>query len=532
MANNNFYVDISPEMQLYKILQRQSYGIDTALAEFVDNSVQSFVDKERAIKSIDGPDTSLEILITISSKNNQIVIEDNAGGINRENFQRAIRMGNEKGFKHVPGSLSVYGIGMKSSAVWFSDTWSIETSALGSKEKLSTTFDLNKLLNSGETEIEVKTDTEEVKKHYTKIIINNCIRDLKDKNEYFKDSVLPYLQETFFKFDSVSINLVYDGFTLETEEAFLKTPTPLDFPPVDKDGDTISDKSKEWRKTINFDYEGKAVRGFIMIMEKGGYHSPGIRLLRNRRVIKGTQGGRRQNKPEVLLKTSNKFSSQRVYGEISLNDFPVNFTKTDFDEGLEGLYKRLKIELTGDPPGTENDYLHQTEYFRKRPKTKKPDSEKPEEQEAKPETSEKPSRPKIEKNIPFSSDLRKLLAQLENKKMERLYWSLSRISLIQHPVLAYVGMWTLLESLATYMGKTSTISFESFYSAEINNFIKDKGKRSQFKLSIGDIHSKGNANKHSDVYEVIDARQLVSDFKSIEKFLIHCADLAVKRGSP
>ena len=123
---------------------------------------------------------------------------------------------------------------MKSSAVWFSDTWSIETSALGSREKLSTTFDLNKLLNSGETEIEVKTDTEEVKKHYTKIIINNCIRDLEDKNEYFKDSLLPYLQETFFKFDSVSINLVYDGFTLETEEAFLKTPTPLDFPPVDK----------------------------------------------------------------------------------------------------------------------------------------------------------------------------------------------------------------------------------------------------------------------------------------------------------
>ena len=73
MANNNFYVDISPEMQLYKILQRQSYGIDTALAEFVDNSVQSFVDKERAIKSIDGPDASLQILITISSKNNQLL---------------------------------------------------------------------------------------------------------------------------------------------------------------------------------------------------------------------------------------------------------------------------------------------------------------------------------------------------------------------------------------------------------------------------------------------------------------------------
>lgn len=523
MANNNFYVDISPEMQLYKILQRQSYGIDTALAEFVDNSVQSFIDKQNAIKSIDGPDASLKVLITIDSKSRQIVIEDNAGGINRENFRRAIRMGNEKGFKHAPESLSVYGIGMKSSAVWFSNTWSIETSALGSKDKLSTTFDLDKLLDSGKTEIEVKIGTEETKKHYTKIIINNCLRDLKDKDEYFKDSLLPYLQETFFKFEAASINIVYDGLMLRSDKAFLKTPTPLDSPLVDRNGETKSDKSKKWKKTINFDYEGKIVRGFIMIMDPGGYRSPGIRLLRNRRVIKGTQGGGRQNKPDLLLKTSNKYSSQRIYGEISLNDFPVNFTKTDFDEDLDGLYRRLKTELIGNSPGTENDYLHQTEFFRKN-KTRKSGRKR--------KKSQSGTKPTIEEKISISNDFKKLLAQLENKKMERLYSSLCGISLIDHPVLAYVGTWTLLESLSTYMGKKPQISFESFYGAKISEFARNKNERGQFKFPIKDIHSRGNLNKHSDVYEVIDARQLVSDFKSIEKFLIHCANLAIKRSSP
>lgn len=522
MADNNFYVDISPEMQLYKILQRQSYGIDTALAEFVDNSVQSFVDKEKAIKSIDGPDASLKVSITIDSKKKQIVIEDNAGGINREDFQRAIRMGNEKGFKHAPESLSVYGIGMKSSAVWFSNTWSIETSALGSKEKLITTFDLDKLLDSGETQIEVETDTEEFKKHYTKIIINNCLRDLEDGEEYFKDNVLPYLKETFFKFDAVSITIVYDGLMLQTNKAFLKTPTPLDYPPVDRNGETKSDKSKKWRKTIDFNYEDRVVRGFIMIMDPGGYRSPGIRLLRNRRVIKGTQGGGRQNKPEVLLKTSNKFSSQRVYGEISLNDFPVNFTKTDFDGNLEGLYRRLRTELTGDPPGTEDDYLHQTEFFRKS-KSKKRGGKSKKSQSKKSTIGEK---------IPICNDLRKLLAQLENKKMERLYSSLCGISLVNHPVLAYVGTWTLLESLSTYMGKNPSISFDSFYNAEINKFTENKTERGEVRVSIKDIHSKGNASKHGGTYEVINAQQLISDFKSIEKFLIHCANLAIKRSSP
>ena len=43
-TGSTFKVDVSPEMQLYKILQRQSYGIESALAEFVDNSVQSFID--------------------------------------------------------------------------------------------------------------------------------------------------------------------------------------------------------------------------------------------------------------------------------------------------------------------------------------------------------------------------------------------------------------------------------------------------------------------------------------------------------
>ena len=41
----SFSVDVAPEMPLYKVLQSQSYGEETALAEFVDNAIQSFKDK-------------------------------------------------------------------------------------------------------------------------------------------------------------------------------------------------------------------------------------------------------------------------------------------------------------------------------------------------------------------------------------------------------------------------------------------------------------------------------------------------------
>ena len=83
---SSFEVDVSPEMQLYKILQRQSYGIDSALAEFIDNSIQSFRDQGKALRSADGAEIRLKVVITVDTKTNQIIIEDNAAGINRENF--------------------------------------------------------------------------------------------------------------------------------------------------------------------------------------------------------------------------------------------------------------------------------------------------------------------------------------------------------------------------------------------------------------------------------------------------------------
>ena len=60
MTNEKFHVDVSPEMRLYKILQRQSYDIGTALAEFVDNSIQSFRDQINAIRAVDGSDPHLK----------------------------------------------------------------------------------------------------------------------------------------------------------------------------------------------------------------------------------------------------------------------------------------------------------------------------------------------------------------------------------------------------------------------------------------------------------------------------------------
>ena len=524
MNQNHFEVDVSPEMQLYKILQRQSYEIGTALAEFVDNSVQSFLEQNDAIKVVEEGEPNLRVQIIISPQEKRITIEDNAGGIDRANFQRALRMGHEQDRGLGQESLSVYGIGMKSSAIWFSNSWTIETSALGSQEKLTTTFDLDHLLATGETKIEVNTNTEEVKNHYTKITINDCLRDLSDNKDQFEDSVLPYLRETFFKFEQVFVEITYDGSILKTNSAQLTEPTPLVYPRVDKNGNKVSDIDVTWKKRLDFMHNGKPVRGFVMIMDTGAYHGPGIRLLRNRRVIFGTQGGNRQNKPPMLLGTSNKYPPQRIYGELHLNDFPVNFMKTGFDINMDSLYRALQSELITGEPEVKEDYIFQATHFRRKLATtdpKKPKSRNTKKTRRKPDDDNK-------NQVPFSDDLHNALKQLESRKIYRLYVSLCRVSLTDDPVLAYVGAWTLLESLATLMGKVSEAAFKDFYNRHFRHFDTDRAQKKDCKKVIEDIHARGNMNKHSGIYEAMNAQQLASDFPTIEKFLIHCAQETVK----
>ena len=301
MTDGNFEVDVSPEMEMYLILQRQSYDIGTALAEFVDNSIQSYSDRRDEIRAIDGSDANLNVWLDVFPEKKRIVIEDNAGGIDREDFQRAIRIGYGPGTAPAPGSLSTYGIGMKSAAIWFSNRWQIETSALGSDEKLTLTFDLDQLLESGETMIEVESEPEDEDEHYTKIVIDDCLRELADSEDEFRDSVLPYLKETFYRFKNASIELAYDHLTLDSEEGEFDEPSPLTYPRVDKDGEKLCSTEITWRKKLNFTYDGKKVKGFVMIRDPGSYHGPGIRLLRNDRVIFGTRGGKRQTNLKCYL---------------------------------------------------------------------------------------------------------------------------------------------------------------------------------------------------------------------------------------
>ena len=343
----SFNVDVSPEMAIYKLLQNQSYSVYSALSEFVDNSVQSYIDKKKSIQIVDKKKTELKIKISIDSIQKEISILDNAGGINRENFQRAIKM--NPNIQHGKDNLSKFGVGMKTAAIWFSSNWQIETSALNSKEKLLSEFDLNKLLETGKTHIPVSIKNEEMKKHYTKITIKKSEKI--ESKEYYEETVIPHLEETYIKFrDFLLIEVEYDNEILlkkwkKKGKAYFKTPDTLEYPLINSKGEKI-EPTRKWKKKIELSYKNRHVKGFFMIMKIGSYEQPGLRLLRNNRVIEGTLIN--PNRPKVLFGTENKYGSQRFYGELHLNDFEIDFMKTKVNENLEPLYIKLKEELVKD----------------------------------------------------------------------------------------------------------------------------------------------------------------------------------------
>jgi len=109
--------------------RRLSYKSWYALAEFVDNSTQSYFANKAALdKALEKEQEPLAVRINYDSKSRQLLISDNAMGMSEEDLEAALRVG------HPPqdtSGRSEFGMGLKTAASWFGNEWTITTSKLG-----------------------------------------------------------------------------------------------------------------------------------------------------------------------------------------------------------------------------------------------------------------------------------------------------------------------------------------------------------------------------------------------------------------
>ena len=109
------------------------------LAEFIDNSIASFLIDYKKIKDIDNTSldkvdlTGLQIDITFnyySHDHQEIIITDNAGGMNLTTLSEAIQPYHTTDIQR-DTRMNQYGVGMKFGIFWLSSGVSIYTKRLG-----------------------------------------------------------------------------------------------------------------------------------------------------------------------------------------------------------------------------------------------------------------------------------------------------------------------------------------------------------------------------------------------------------------
>jgi hypothetical protein len=327
-------VNIQPTVNMLQILRHVEYKPWYALAEYVDNSVQSFSDNRQSLR---GP---LKVNIEFDTPGKRIVIRDNAAGIAGTDLERALRAADMPPDR---SGLNEFGMGMKSASCWFSPDWTIRTTCLGEAIERSVRFDLDAIAATEDVELDVVESPAEEGDHYTIIELNE-VKDVPQGRttgkirEHLRDIYRIHLREN-------DLELVVNG-----EELAYEDPKFLEARPY-KNKEPIPDTDPMlWAKPVTFQLkDGRVVEGRAGLLAKGDTKRAGLILFRRKRAIQGT--GEDPYRPGDIFGAGNSFESQRLWGEINLEDFEVSHTKDGIKwEGAEADFiEKLRVELDDEP---------------------------------------------------------------------------------------------------------------------------------------------------------------------------------------
>jgi len=318
-----------------------------ALAEFVDNAVQSYLEDEDKLRALD-PAYRLAVSIDFDTSARQITIRDNAGGIKFAQYARAFR---PAAAPPDTSGLCEFGMGMKSAACWFSPQWRVRTSALGETKERLVSFDIKKIVQDKIDELNVEETDIAPGSHFTEIRLSAVDKMPQGPAIGKIRNHLRGIYRDFLRQATLELKVGGEILTF-TDPKILNAPYY-----ADPDG-----TPKYWRKDIEFDLgEGYRVTGFAALREKMSLEEAGFVLLRRNRVIQGS--GDNRYRPKEIFGGENSHRYQRLFGELHLEGFEVSHTKDGFTwVDLEDLFLEcLKEELTKDK---ELLILRQAEEYR------------------------------------------------------------------------------------------------------------------------------------------------------------------------
>jgi hypothetical protein len=323
--------------------KRLSYTPWYALAEFIDNSTQSYFNNEGLLKAeFTQKGSTLEVGLVYDRDQGLIRICDNAMGMSYDELKNALHVG----FKPaITTGRSEYGIGMKTAACWLGDTWSVRTKKLGETTEHRVEIDVAGIASGNNALPYEESGGKSLDKHYTIIEITNLNmkfhgRTIGKIREFLSSIYRCDLSAKILKLTWQDSELIWD----ELDSRLLRA----------RDGSI-------YKRTFTFEIGGKEVRGWVGVLDRGSRAEAGFSILRRNRVI---QGWPESWRPETIFGQylgSNDLVNQRVVGEIMLNDFTVSHTKNEIlwtGDDREDLERELAQ--------VSSDYIQVAKSYRKK----------------------------------------------------------------------------------------------------------------------------------------------------------------------
>jgi hypothetical protein len=314
--------------------KRLSYSPWHALAEFVDNSTQSyFNNRDAADAALEAAGEDFRVDVVYDRENLRIRISDNAMGMNREELEYALRVGARP---VIQSGRSKFGMGLKTAACWLGNTWSVRTKKLGETIEYEVTVDVPTIAGGNNTLPTEERPGQSPDQHYTILEIWNLNRPLHGRT---LGKIKQFLRSMY------RIDLSEGTLDLRWQDEKLDWEFPDSEFARDRQGNL-------YRKEFAFSVDDKRVTGWVGVLDRGSRAKAGFSILHADRVVKGWPESWRPETIYGQFEGRNDLINQRLVGEIRLDAFEVTQAKDDilwFGDEQEVVEKSLKDET--------NDYI-------------------------------------------------------------------------------------------------------------------------------------------------------------------------------
>lgn len=314
-------LNIQPGASILNVFSRLSYKPWYAIAEFVDNSTQSYLSHEAEMLKIEDFD-KLVVDIKYNAETNTLTITDNAFGMEIDRFKDAILLDSRNPSQT---GRNEFGMGLKTAASWFGNVWHVTSTQYGSENLYNATVDIPKLKEQSLNSIQIEIESVDSKSHGTTITIEQITKKITGPRTIGK---IRDLLSSMYRRDISNRNI--EIWFNDEQILFDEYPVLKNF------------RGKTWKKDIdfivNFDEKDYHVTGFVAIMNPGSFPKAGFALFRQDRVVVG--GTDLNYKPAQIFGQAQSQRSLKLFGELNMNDFPVNQAKDGFiwDDGLEDAF--------------------------------------------------------------------------------------------------------------------------------------------------------------------------------------------------